>query len=105
FGPLMDLARRTGVPFLLLTHLSKDGQALGRRINGACRVVLKMTHPDPDGQPDRRRLWVDKTYSEKPPALGMTICAAGCRFDSNPPTAPEPNKGGRPSEERSKAER
>jgi hypothetical protein len=103
FGPLMDLAQQTGVPFLLLTHLSKDGNALGRRINGACRLVWKMTHPDPEGKPDRRRVWVDKTYTEKPPALGMTIAAAGCSFDFNPPSAPEPPKAGRPPEERLKA--
>jgi hypothetical protein len=103
FGPLMDLSLRTSVTFLLLTHLSRDGQALGRRISGACRVVLKMTDPDPDGQPDRRRVWVDKSYAEKPPALGMTISSDGCSFDSKPPTAPEPSKGGRPPDERAKA--
>ena len=32
FGPLMEIALQTRVPFLLLTHLSKDGNALGRRI-------------------------------------------------------------------------
>jgi hypothetical protein len=103
FGPLMDLAQRTGVAFLLLTHLSKDAQALGRRIVGACRVVWKMTHPDPDGQPDRRRLWVDKSYTIKPPPLGMTIRDAGCSFDANPPSAPEAPKGGRPPEKLDKA--
>ena len=103
FGPLMDLARDTGIPFLLLTHLSRDAQALGRRIVGACRLVWKMTHPDPEGQRDRRRLWVDKTYIVKPPPLGMTIADAGCSFDSNPPTAPDSDKGGRPPEARDKA--
>lgn len=96
FGPLMDMAQRTAIPFLLLTHLSKDGQALGRRISGACRLVWKMTKPAPDGQPDRRKVWVDKTYTIQPPPLGMTIATAGCSFDFNPPTAPEPDKGGRP---------
>jgi hypothetical protein len=104
FGPLMDLARDTGVAFLLLTHLSKDGQALGRRINGACRLVWKITAPDPDGQPDRRRVWVDKTFAEKPPALGMTIASTGCVFDFKPPVAPSPAPVGRPASERSKAE-
>jgi len=103
FGPLMDMARLTGIPFLLLTHLSKDGQALGRRINGACRLVWKMTDPDPEGQPNRRRVWVDKTYAEKPAPLGMTIAGAGCEFDFSPPAAPEPAKPGRPPEERAKA--
>jgi hypothetical protein len=105
FGPLMDLARSTGIAFLLLTHLSKDGQALGRRINGACRLVWKMTDPDPEGQPNRRRLCVDKSYAEKPVPLGMTIAETRCDFDTNPPTAPELSKGGRPREEREKAER
>jgi hypothetical protein len=97
FGPLMDLAQLTGIPILLLTHLSRDAQALGRRIVGACRLVWKMTQPDPDGQPDRRRVWVDKTYTLKPPALGMTIAGYGCSFDSNPPSAPTPSTPGRPS--------
>jgi hypothetical protein len=101
----MDLAVRTGVPFLLLTHLSKDGNALGRRFEGACRLVWKMTQPDPDGQPDRRKVWVDKSYAEKHPPLGMAIAAEGCAFDFNPPTAPEPERGGRPPEAREKARR
>ena len=95
FSPLMDMAQSTGVPFLLLTHLSKEAQALGRRIVGACRLVWKMTAPDPEGQPDRRRVSVDKSYAEKPRALGMTIAASGCSFDANPPSAPEPPKPGR----------
>jgi hypothetical protein len=105
FGPLMDMARDSGVPFLLHTHLSREGQALGRRIVAACRLVWKMTDPHPEGQPNRRRLWVDKTYAEKPPALGMTIGAAGCDFDSKPPTAPAPASVGRPSKERDEATR
>ena len=103
FGPLMKMANETGTAFLLLTHLSRDSQALGRRIVGTSRVVWKLTHPDPDGQPDRRRLWVDKSYAVKPPALGMTIADPGCTFDSNPPEAPEPRRPGRPSGERDKA--
>ena len=90
FGPLMDIARDTGAAFLLLTHLSASGEALGRRFTGACRVVWKMTAPDPEHQPDRRRVWVDKTFAAKPPPLGMSFGDAGCSFDFNPPTAPEP---------------
>jgi hypothetical protein len=103
FGPLMDLARDTAIPFLLLTHLSKDVQALGRRIVGACRLVWKMTQPDPEGQPDRRRVWVDKTYTVKPPPLGMTIADAECSFDFNPPTVPEPARPGRSPEKMDEA--
>lgn len=103
FGPLMDMAHKAAIPFLLLTHLSKDGQALGRRINGACRLVWKITAPDLDGQPNRRRVWVDKSYVEKPPPLGMTIAAPGCEFDFNPPSEPLADKGGRPPEKLGKA--
>jgi len=60
-GPLMDLAASSGVAFIGLTHLSKDKEALGSRIVEKARVVAKMTQPDPEGQPNRRKLWVDKT--------------------------------------------
>ena len=95
FAPLMSIAGRTRTAFLLLTHLSKEAQALGRRIVGASRVVWKLTHPDPDGHPDRRKLWVDKSYIQKPPAMGMTITDDGCTFDFAPPSGPETSKGGR----------
>lgn len=105
FGPMMDMATQTETAFLVLTHLSKGGEALGRRIVSACRTVWKITAPDPDGQRDRRRLWVDKSYGKPAPPLGMTIADAGCEFDSSPPTAPEMGAGGRPPESREKAER
>jgi KaiC/GvpD/RAD55 family RecA-like ATPase len=96
FEPLMKIANEHRTSFLLLTHLSKDSQqALGRRIVGASRVVWKLTQPDPEGQPDRRKLWVDKSYALKPPALGMTIAAEGCTFDAQPPEGPSKDKGGR----------
>jgi hypothetical protein len=107
FGPLMRIAQETGVPFLLLTHLSKDANALGRRIVEKARVVWKMTTPDPEAQPDRRRVWVDKTYIPKPPAMGMTIADAGCSFDFTPPSEPEPitRKPGPPPEKLEKCKR
>ena len=99
FAPLMDIAGKYRVPFLLITHLSKDSQALGRRIVGASRVVWKLTKPDPENQPDRRRLWVDKTYELVPKPLGMTIEASGCTFDLDPPSEsreePRTGKGNR----------
>ncbi len=84
----MDIAGATGVSFLLLTHLSKEAQALGRRIVGASRVVWKLTKPDPEGQPDRRKLAVDKSYIVLPRPLGMTIAEDGCTFDDKPPASP-----------------
>lgn len=104
FGPLADLATATGIPILALTHLSKEKEALGRRIIGAARVVWNLTRPDPEGQPDRRRLWVSKTYAVAPPALGVTMGIGGNEYDFTPPSEPEaPRKGGRPPEDREKA--
>jgi hypothetical protein len=90
FAPIMDLARETGVAFLGLTHLSANKEALGRRIVDKARVVLKMTQPDPAGQPDRRRLWVDKSAVVKPPPLGITMKGDGNEYDFTPPSEPEP---------------
>jgi hypothetical protein len=90
FGPLMEIANATAVPFLLLTHLSKDENPLGRRIVGACRVVWKLSTPDPEDQPNRRRLSVEKSYAAKPAHLGMTISDRGSTFDSCPPLKPGP---------------
>jgi hypothetical protein len=86
FAPLIDLAGKSGVAFLGLTHLSKDKEALGRRIVEKARVVIKMTQPDPEGQKDRRRLWVDKTAVVKPPPLGITMGGMGNDYDFTPPT-------------------
>jgi hypothetical protein len=66
-------------------------------------VVWKLTHPDPDGEPNRRKLWVDKTYAVKPPPLGMTIQGDGCDFDHNPPTEPVGIGPGRPPVKTDKA--
>ena len=98
FAPIIELAGQTGVAFLGLTHLSKDKEALGRRIVEKARIVIKMTQPDPEGQKDRRRLWVDKTAVVKPPPLGITMGGSGNEYDFKPPVEPEPNKGGRPPE-------
>jgi hypothetical protein len=103
FGPIMDLASSTGVAILGLTHLSRDKEALGRRIVEKARVVVKMTKPDPEGQPNRRKLWVDKTAAVNPPALGISMGDAGNEYDFTPPTEPEPDRGGRPPEKRDKA--
>ncbi len=90
FAPILDLCHKTGVAFLGLTHLSKDKEALGRRIVEKARVVIKMTQPDPEGQPDRRRLWVDKTAVVRPPALGITMKTGGNDYDFEPPKEPDP---------------
>ena len=60
------------------------------------RVVIKMTQPDPEGQRDRRRLWVDKTAIQKPPPLGITMKIDGNDYDFEPPKEPDttPRKRG-----------
>jgi hypothetical protein len=105
FAPLMELAGKTGVAFLGLTHLSKEKEALGRRIVEKARVVIKMTQPDLEVQPDRRRLWVDKSAVVKPPALGITMKADGNDYDLSPPADPESRKPGRPPAARDNAKR
>lgn len=102
FGPLMDLAASSGVAVVGLTHLSKDKEALGRRIVEKARVLVMMTKPDPEGQPNRRKLWVDKSADVLPPALGITMGDAGNDYDFTPPTEAEPNRGGRPASVRAK---
>jgi len=103
FAPIMELAASSVVAFLALTHLSKDKEALGRRIVEKARVVIKMTKPDPEGQPHRRRFWVDKTAALNPPPLGVTMSDKGNDYDFTPPTEPDPNKGGRTPDKREKA--
>jgi hypothetical protein len=90
FAPIIELARDAGVAVLGLTHLSANKEALGRRIVEKARVVIKMTQPDPEGQPDRRRLWVDKTAVIKPPPLGITMKGDGNEYDFVPPVEPQP---------------
>ena len=102
-APLRDIAQRTGATIIPLLHLSKEGQALGRRIKGVTRTILQIDCPDPE-QSGRLKLWVSKSFAKKPPALGVTMTDAGNEYDFNPPSAPEPSKGGRPPEERGKAE-
>jgi hypothetical protein len=96
FGPLLDVARDLRTPILALTHLSKAGEPLDRRIEGICRVLWSLTQPDPDGQGDRRRLWVSKSFAPYPPPLGITLGQEGNAYDGHPPVEPGPDGGGRP---------
>src|SRR5436305_334962 len=77
FDSTLQGSAEPGVPIVALTHRNKDGEALGRRITERARSVLSLTCPDPDGQPDRRRFWVSKSATKKPPPLGITIKEEG----------------------------
>lgn len=101
-GPLVSLAQTHQVIVMLLLHVSKEGQALGRRIRGITRTLMHLEAPDPD-RPERLRLWVEKSYAAKPPALGVTIGESGNTYDFQPPARPDPSKGGRPPQKRDKA--
>jgi len=101
-GPLIDLVQRHQTIIALLLHVSIQGQALGRRIKAITRTLMHLECPDPD-QPDRLRLWVEKSFAKKPPALGVTIKADGNSYDLTPPAPRDPNRGGRPPAEREKA--
>jgi hypothetical protein len=93
--PLVRLAQTHQTIVILLLHVSKEGQALGRRIRAITRTLLHLECPDPD-QSDRLRLWVEKSYAKKPPALGVTIGTNGNTYDFTPPVKIDPPKGGRP---------
>lgn len=84
FKPLAEIATRTRTCIVLVTHLSISGQALGRRIEGAVRQGLSLSHPDAS-QEYRRKLWVTKSNCLKPPALGVTMRTAGNEYDLTPP--------------------
>jgi len=94
-GPLVNLVQTYQCNIVLNLHVSKEGQALGRRIKGVTRTLMHLEAPDPD-QPERLRLWVEKTYGKSPPPLGVTIRGTGNTYDSNPPAKRDPSKGGRP---------
>jgi hypothetical protein len=100
--PLVNLVQTYSVNVAMLLHLSKEGQALGRRIKGITRTLIHLEAPDPD-RPERLRLWVEKTSSKRPPPLGVTITRTGNEYDTNPPAPREASRGGRPPEKLDKA--
>jgi putative DNA primase/helicase len=89
YQPLQLIARRQKVAGLCLTHLNASGMVLGRRAKEKARTVLMMDRPDPLGQPNRRKLWVDKTNSKTPSPLGITMGDHGNEYDDQPPVKPE----------------
>lgn len=87
FVPLQQIAAKTGVVMVCVTHLNAAGKPLGRRIMGQARVVMQLEAPDLDGQPNRRKLYVVKSNSLFPPALGVTMSDGGNEYDDKPPEA------------------
>jgi hypothetical protein len=95
--PIIAIAQDLDVAVTGLMHASRDGETLGRRLEGLARAVIKLSKPDPEGQPERRKFWVDRANFLEPPPLGVTIREAGCDFDSTPPADAVPSRGGRPA--------
>jgi hypothetical protein len=100
--PLVMLAQKHQLIVMLLLHVSKEGQALGRRVRGITRTLMHLEAPNSD-RPERLRLWVEKSYAAKPPPLGVTIGPNGNTYDTSPPAKMESSKGGRPPEKLDKA--
>lgn len=88
FVPLQQMARRRSVPILCLAHLSSNGSVYGKRSSERVRTQIHMSFPDPE-QPDRRRLWVEKSNSKKPAPLGVTMFDDRNEYDNSPPDVPE----------------
>lgn len=97
YKPLQEIAKRCNVTIVVVTHLANSGKAVGKRVIEKCRTVLMLTRPDKDGQPHRRRLWVDKSNSPEPAPLGVTMGPAGNDYDLDPPTSPDDDTPGRPT--------
>jgi AAA domain len=78
--PLAQLAQRTRTTIVPLLHLSKEGQALGRRIKGLTRTLIHLESLDHNAG-SRLRLWVEKSYAKKPPALKVTMTDTGNLYE------------------------
>jgi hypothetical protein len=98
FQPLQVIARKGESPILGLTHLNLSGGVLGRRAMEKVRVAIRMEAPDPEDQPNRRKLAVIKSNAKSPPALGITMNDDGNEYDDKPPCKPdrEPGRGPAP---------
>lgn len=91
-APLVRLVQQYQTNIVLSLHLNRDGQALGRRIKGITRTLIHLECPEPE-KPERLRLWVEKSYAKKPPALGVTIGESGNTYDPNAPEKSDPSRG------------
>jgi hypothetical protein len=95
YKPLQEVAKRTGTCIVCVTHLNVAGKTLGRRADEKTRVTIRLEKPDPERQPNRRKLSVALSrLSVYPPALGVTMGDDGNTYDTTPPEAPEPGGGG-----------
>jgi hypothetical protein len=101
--PLVNLCQKHQTSIGLSLHVSREGQALGRRIKGLTRVLFHLECPEPERASERLRLWVEKTFDQKPSPLGCTIHTDRMDYDSNAPPKAVRNAAHRPRRERADA--
>ena len=95
FGPLIDVAVDLQVPLVAITHLSRSGESLDRRIEGTCRVLVKLAKPDGEETTTRRRLWVSAIRDGVPAApVGVTMGTNGNEYDGDAPQPTTSAKAG-----------
>jgi hypothetical protein len=102
-APLKVLAQELRIAIVLLMHVAREGNALGRRIKGATRTLIHLEATDLY-DPDRLRLWVEKSFDRKPMALGVALGETGNHYDGSPPPPRTQGDRGRPPESRSAVE-
>lgn len=90
YKPLQEIAKRTGAAIVCVTHTNVAGKTLGRRADEKTRVTIRLECPDPEGQPNRRKLSVALSrLSVLPQPLGVTMGDTGNEYDLDPPEEPE----------------
>lgn len=82
-----------GCTVVFLSHLSAEGQLLGRQLLSIARSQIDLNCPDPS-KSGRLSLGVLKHFGVKPPPLGVTMGNNGNTYDNNPP---ERVIGGKPA--------
>jgi hypothetical protein len=82
FVPLMRIASERNCAIILITHLSKEGVALGRRIIGQVRQLIRIIGPssNPDLQANERMIFVEKSNSKLPLSLIATMNDSGANY-------------------------
>lgn len=88
FDPIMGVMAETKTACLALTHVSREGTILNRRLAERTRVVIKLTQPDPN-QKNRLKIAVDKSDDRKPAPLGLTFTDGRNEYDDRPPEPPQ----------------
>ena len=98
------LAQATDTAIVGLMHFPRGGETLGRRLEGLACSVMRLTRPDPEHQPARRKLTATGSFQE-PPALGVTFFGDRCEYDTRPPSEPGPARRGPTADRRAEAVR